>query len=863
MRQHTKRTLIGSCLWAFGVTTGLMLVLYLLKGYAPFGTNSLACMDGNIQYLDFFAYLKRILAGDAQVGYTMEKTLGGSCFAIFSYYLTSPLNLLVVFFPQEQLHSFFDVVVALKLGLGSAACCYFIHRRFPQAGRGTVGSQVLVVLLSVGYGLSHYTLTQASNIMWLDAVYCLPLMLLGVYRVVQGQRGTSLAVWTAYAIVCNWYAGAINCVFACIWWVWETVVRYLEEQPKQAPAQVAKRTVLSGLRYAYLMGTGVLISCVLFLPTVLLLQNSSRGSLELGRLLDVSFVGELPSVVQNQVVGVTASLGNASLFCGGLALLGCVAYLLERKIAWQKRLAYGGVLLLTVLLLYWNPFYVVFSLFKDVSSYWYRYSYVCIFVVVFLAAEYFLCYAHRAAPAWLAKVGAGVAAGLVVLFYLHQGQSLKYTYLSALALCVGAVAVAVWYGGKRRRVQTAALVLAAAVFGVELGYNAHVQMNQYHAVDVAEYQSYVTQQQEQIQQLQQQDDGTYRISQTYTRNKSPNGLTPYYNDSLAYGYWSISGYTSSPDDMQREFLDAMGYRMNGANMCVVNTSILAADALLGVKYVLSPYEINGLQLREEFGTHNDKQVYENPYALPMAFVFEGNGPKPQEGVNPFQYQNQLYSQLMGQEVQLYVPLEYTANEVAQGQREYTVQLPQGEYAVYCNFPWKAQNTTQVELNGAQKTNYSCWLSPSVLYVPTQSGDTQATVILTGSDLGHISPESAQFYALDLNELERVTQELRQGAVSTYQMDNGEVRVTATAQGEGQKLYLSIPYDKGWTVTRNGETVEPQLLGDCMYVIPLEDGENTIEMNYQVPGLKAGAALTLVGVALLAGYWMVNRRKKHA
>lgn len=840
-----------------------MVLLYLLQGYAPFGTNSLACMDGNIQYLDFFAYLKRMLAGDTQAMYTMEKTLGGSCLAVFSYYLTSPLNLLVVFFPQAQLHSFFDVVVALKLGLASATCCYFIHRRFPQAGRNTLGRQVLVVLLSVGYGLSHYTLTQASNIMWLDAVYCLPLMLLGVHRVVRGQRGMALAVWTAYAIVCNWYAGAINCVFACIWWVWETVQRYLEEQPKQAPAQVAKRTVLAGLRYAFLMGTGVLISCVLFLPTARLLQNSSRGSLELGKLLDISFVGELPSVVQNQVIGIKASLGNASLFCGGLALLGCVAYLLERKIPWQKRLASGGFLLLTVLLLYWNPFSVVFSLFKNVGSYWYRYSYVCIFVVVVLAAEYFLCYAHRAAPAWLAKVGAGSAAGLVVLFYLHQGQSLKYTYLSALALCVGAVAVAVWYGGKTGRVRTVALVLAAAVFGVELGYNACVQMKQYHTTDVAVYQSYVTQQTQQIQQLLQQDDGTYRISQTDTRNKKANGLTAYYNDALAFGYWSISGYTSSPDDVQREFLDALGYPINGSNMCIVNTSILAADGLLGVKYVLSPYEINGLELREEFGTYNDKQVYENPYALPMAFVFEGGGQEPQEDANPFEYQNQLYSQLMGQEVQLYKPLEYTANEVAQGQREYTVQLPQGNYAVYCNFPWSRQNTTQVELNGAQTTDYACWLSPSVLYVPTQRGDTQATVTLTSSNLEHIALESSQCYALDLDELERVTQELRQGAVAADQMDHGKVRVTATAQGQGQKLYLSIPYDKGWTVKRNGEPVEPQLLGDCMYVIPLVDGKNTIEMNYQVPGLNAGAVLTLVGVALLVGYGLVNRRKKHA
>lgn len=863
LRENVRKQMVFSCLCAFGVTTGLMFMLYLLKGYAPFGESSLACMDGNIQYLDFFSYLKRVLAGETQVLYTMEKTFGGSCLAVFSYYLTSPLNLLVVFFSQEQLHAFFDVVVALKLGLASASCCYFIHRRFSQAANAGVGVRIMVVLLSAGYGLSHYTLTQASNIMWLDAVYCLPLMLLGVHRVVRGQRGISLAVWTAYAIVCNWYAGAINCIFACIWWVWETVAWYWEEQPRPAPVQAVQRTVRSGLHYAYLMGAGVLISCVLFVPTARLLQNSSRGSLELGKLLDVSFVGELPSVVQNQVVGVTASLGNASLFCGGLALLGCTACLLERKVTWQKRLSYGGLLLLAVLLLYWNPFYVIFSLFKDVGSYWYRYSYVCIFVVVFLAAEYFLCHAQRSSPAWLAKVGAGLSASLVILFYLHQGQSLKYTYISALALCAGAGAVSVWYGGKRRRVRVLALVLAATVFGVELGYNAHAQMNRYHTADVAVYQSYVTQQRQQLHQLQQQDDGTYRISQTDTRNKKPNGLTAYYNDALAFGYWSISGYTSSPDDVQREFLDAMGYPISGANMCIVNTSILAADALLGVKYVLSPYAINGLELKEELGAQNGKKVYENPYVLPMAFVFEGGGQEPQRSADPFQYQNQLYSQLMGETVQLYLPLEYTADEATQGQREYAIELPQGNYVLYGNFPWSKPYTTQVELNNSLSTAYACFLSPSVLYVPTQKGDTQATVTLTASDLAHITPGSAQFYALDLDELQRVTQTLGQAAASSCQIDNGTVRVEAEAQGEGQKLYLSIPYDKGWTVKRNGEIVEPELLGECMYVIPLVDGENTIEMNYQVPGLKAGAGLTLVGVALLAGYWMVTRRKNHA
>lgn len=862
MIQNSKKTLLIPCLWAFGVTTGLMMVLFLVKGYAPFGNNSLACMDAGIQYLDFFSYLRNVLLGGDNLGYSMGKTLGGSCVAVFSYYLSSPLNLLVVLFPQEQMHSFFDVVVALKLGLASAACCYFIHRRFSQAASAGMGQRVVVLLLSVGYGLSHYTLTQASNIMWLDAVYCLPLMMLGVYRVVRGQRGTSLAVWTAYAIVCNWYAGAINCIFACIWWVWETVVRYLEEQPRQAPAQVARRTWRAGLRYTYLMGAGVLISCVLFLPTVKLLQNSNRGSLELRRLFEPYFVGQLPSVVQNNVIGAISELGNPSLFCGWLALVGCVGCLLYRKITWQKRAAYGGMLLVTVLLLYWNPFYVVFSLFKDVGSYWYRYSYVCIFVVVVLAAQFFLCYAEKAAARFIAKTGFGLAGLLVMMFYLREGQKLSYTYFSAIALCVGAVAAGVWYGGRAAKLRAVALGLAVAVVAGELAVNAYVQMDQYHTEDVLEYQSYMAHQRQQLDQLQEQDGGTYRISQIATRKMNANGLTAAYNEALSLGYWSISGYTSSPDDVQRTFLDRLGYPINGENMCIVNTSILAADALMGVKYVLSPYEINGLERREAVAVQNGKQVYENPYALPMAVVFEGGGDQPQENADPFQYQNQLYSQLMGKAVQLYQPLEYTVDEAAQGERVYTVQLPQGDYAIYCNFPWTAQQTTRVELNRTRYTDYACWLSPTVLYVPTQSGDTQATVKLSSSDLGHISPESAQFYALDLDELERVTQTLRQGAASSCQVENGFVRVEVDGEGSAQMLYLSIPYDKGWTVTRNEERVEPQLLGECMYVIPLEDGKNTIEMKYQIPGLKAGAALTLVGVAMLVGDWAVNRRKHY-
>ena len=45
------------------ITLLIILCIYALNGFAPFGTKTLAVMDANIQYIDFFSYLKDVIAG--------------------------------------------------------------------------------------------------------------------------------------------------------------------------------------------------------------------------------------------------------------------------------------------------------------------------------------------------------------------------------------------------------------------------------------------------------------------------------------------------------------------------------------------------------------------------------------------------------------------------------------------------------------------------------------------------------------------------------------------------------------------------------------------------------------------------------
>lgn len=178
------------CIYSFSITFLLMLILFWHYGYAPFGGNSMASHDASVQYLDFYSYFKDVLSGKNNITYTFSKTLGGNNIGVFSYYLTSPFMLLCVFFKKTQLHAFFDVLVMLKLSTASFTFCWFLTGRFHKhfsAGNTSI-KNFSMVILSVSYGLCQYSIAQSCNLMWLDGVYMLPLILLGVYTIWSAKK---------------------------------------------------------------------------------------------------------------------------------------------------------------------------------------------------------------------------------------------------------------------------------------------------------------------------------------------------------------------------------------------------------------------------------------------------------------------------------------------------------------------------------------------------------------------------------------------------------------------------------------------------------------------------------------------------
>ena len=162
------------------IGTILTIILYLIylaiAKIAPFGENSILKSDLYKQYAEFLAYYKDVLTGKGSLFMSWNMGMGNNFYTTFAYYLVSPLNLLVVFFSKENINTFVIIATLLKLILIYNSMIAFLEYRFKNKSKSAI-------LFALAYTFSTYTIQYLFHIMWLDAIYMLPLMCIGVEKI--------------------------------------------------------------------------------------------------------------------------------------------------------------------------------------------------------------------------------------------------------------------------------------------------------------------------------------------------------------------------------------------------------------------------------------------------------------------------------------------------------------------------------------------------------------------------------------------------------------------------------------------------------------------------------------------------------
>lgn len=364
--------------------------------------------------------------------------------------------------------------------------------------------------------------------------------------------------------------------------------------------------------------------------------------------------------------------------------------------------------------------------------------------------------------------------------------------------------------------------------------------------------TYVDQQKEQIQDVEEYDDSFYRMEQSTNREENANKI--HFDESLSYGYKSVSHYNSAFDLNVYNFISDLGYS-DVNDIAVYGEPILSSDSLLGVKYLLSDQEFLGWDRVKELEKYNNKYVYQNPYALPLGFWVSKDVRETISNENPFEFQNEVYSKILGREVSLLKPIKSIAK--ADGEKiEFNLKGLEKEGIVY-GYVRTNESNLRLNVNGEFRANYSTGLSYLVFNVGKTDWKNEVIFENYKSNEENID---AQFYYLDLEEFEKVIKEIKNKKVDIILLEDGKVQGSFNASESGEIL-LTVPYDEGWKVFVNDKEVKMKNGLNTFITLPVSEGENIIKMEYHVQGVKMGLVLTAISVIVFSILSMLEEREK--
>ena len=333
-------------IWSFFLSFAVMLLIYVAIDVYPFGKNSVLVLDLNGQYVQFFAGLRAILHGDGSLLYSFSRSLGGEFLGIYTYYLASPLSWLVAIFPEKNLLEALLLMFALKSGLAGLNFGAFLHysRRPPKT---------LTVALSVLYAVSSYVVVMQHNTMWIDGLMLLPLLMLGLERLIKYKKPILYTVTLAVTLLANYYIGYMICIFTALYFFYFMFAGRNEEINPRGERRFFLATLLRVGVYTLI---GVAIAALLILPAY---YSLTFGKTDFSTA-DFSFKAKFDIIdfIAKMFPGAYDTVrpeGLPWVYSGVIALILLPLYFIAGKIPVREKIASAILLFLLFASMYINP----------------------------------------------------------------------------------------------------------------------------------------------------------------------------------------------------------------------------------------------------------------------------------------------------------------------------------------------------------------------------------------------------------------------------------------------------------------------------------------------------------------------------
>lgn len=838
---------------AFAIPVVIMYIAYAIFGVYPYGGESVLVLDLNGQYVYYFEAIRDAFWGDESIFYNWSRNLSGGYMGVIAYYLASPFSLIPILLPRTMILGSLQIMILSKLGLASVTFSYYMQKSKKV-------SPLHSVIFGVLYALCAYGVIQAMNPMWLDGVYLLPMVLLGVEYLIDDGRKLNLAIPLAMIFVFNFYIGYMVAFFTAIYFF-----VYLFTSDKKPKRLDATGYFNIFLRAFIAVGTAVLLAAFMLIS---IYKALSLGKFEFSDP-DFSFktsfkiLDFIPQLLPAQYDSVNVQ-GLPEIYCGMLTVVLLPLFYLNKNINFKQKIGYTAIILILFFCMYINPIDMAWHGFQEPNWLPYRYSFMFSFALVSMGALAF----KNLDGIKISAIGASVA-GVVVLIALAAARNAEY--FTGVELVIAAVFSAIYCGViyacryKEKFMAVLAPVVLLTVSSVELGYNAYNEFKgEDKEVSYSTRNSYypVINTGRKVVSLiddyhkdthANENDGFYRTEKTFHRTV---------NDPAGYGFKGISHSSSVMNAKALKFLEGIGIAASSYSSRYKGSTPVV-DAILGIKYSMDDIILDDATSKRKtnalykpifsypYTNKDDKEaridVFENPYALSLGFAADevvgrigkfGNDDllKNQNivmssiaghtTIEDGQFANLCeYYKKMDVDPNDFILSNVTTSPYGNG-TQYTADqgegidpvvkmqiTPENDGDVYIFFQTENQNKVNLWFSttkGEDGEYYDHqfmgeYFGHENYYVlnlgNVKAGEEFELRMTVANDYTIVN--SFNFYQFDEELFKKDIEKIQQQQWNITDFDGNSVKGTITVN-EGQIMLTTIPYEEGWTVKVDGK-----------------------------------------------------------
>ncbi len=897
------------CFLAFFIPLLLSCITFANNGFHPFVNNGKTVMmiDMAGQYISFFRYYKAVLSGNGDLLYTLGKTFGGDMMSIFTYYLASPFNLLLLFFNEESLTVGLLFITILKLSTSGLTCYLFL--------RNEVKNNIYALLFSISYALCSYAFVYHFDIMWLDGMYLLPVIALGIKKIINKKSPLLYVVSLCLTLMCSWYIGFMSCMFSVIFFISETIKKYNFKSRKEIInicIHFAISSILGGLLSSFVWASA-LTHLSGTKGNTNIISNVLNNVGKFYNFFDVfkfSFSGNFNDMSHITTYGI-------NIYVGAISAIFCLIYFINDSIPLKKRLSSLCVILIYLLAFSNIGIDILFHGGAQPTWFPFRYSFIFSFYIVYLG-----CISMNHIKE-LHPVRLLIPLVFIIVFILVtiNTESHVYEYQSYIyILIVFATALCIILLKKYPLSNQISLSFLFLIQCSTLLINANNNIETLNRVTGGYVSQEVYLKDEEVKRtinnIKANDTSLYRLEKTFKREGTYNAAN---NDAMYYQYNGLSHFSSNEKRDVMEYMARLGFHYNHFWEDYSSGSTLSINSFLGVKYILTHKKENCTPWSTSLDTtalntfvdylNVDKDlssesinVYENPYALSLfnvvnrPYVYEngthqsftsegtyvdfidenGNHIQGNYWYDLFEFQNEIFKSMVnitdenGEAKKIFNKIEL--DEFTSNLREGYIEDSYLERKIYKNIRSGDQTTFKI----TTKSNYPCYYHfknhfyyqdylsgkfnlminscPIQAYnyhvsgingLPIKDGQQKISLIFK-NDFGSYSIME-QFYYEDLDVLKEYVNAIKSQNVKINSFSSSKYSLSVDVKKDNQALLLTLPYEENFKITIDGNEVDHYKAYHIFTAVDVDKGQHNIEIQYIDKGYKIGLGLSFISI----------------